>query len=117
MGSRLMGVLRILGLLYLLSDTTKSGAGHAQVMDSQSISTDKTRAPSLASKAANGRPTTSDLKIISDVPTTSLIRPREIPGVGTGIGIGIGTRIKEDMYVYVPVNNGDNLPTGPITIP
>jgi len=29
--------------------------------DVQSISTDKTRAPSLANKAANGRPTTSDL--------------------------------------------------------
>jgi hypothetical protein len=29
--------------------------------DVQSISTDRTRAPSLASRAASGRPTTSDL--------------------------------------------------------
>jgi hypothetical protein len=29
--------------------------------DVQSISTDRTRAPSLANKAASGRPTTSDL--------------------------------------------------------
>lgn len=30
--------------------------------DVQSISTDRTRAPSLANKAASGRPTTSDLR-------------------------------------------------------
>jgi hypothetical protein len=59
------------------------------VPDSQSISTDKTLAPSLANKAASGRPTTSDL-FINTSPTMK--------------------------WNDIPIDNGDNLSPGPISI-
>lgn len=58
----------------------------------QSISTDKTRAPSFASSAANGRPTTSDLH----------------PSVSFSCIWGL----KRD----IPVDDGDDLSSSSITI-
>jgi hypothetical protein len=47
-------------------------------MNIQSMSTDKTRAPSFASSAANGRPTTSDLpRLVSS--SRNEMRERDIP--------------------------------------
>jgi hypothetical protein len=77
--------LRILGLLDLSAHSGTLGEGL------QSISTDRTRAPSFASKAAKGRPTTSDLSNQYDRYISSYVR-------------------------NVPVDNGDNLSSSPITV-
>jgi hypothetical protein len=58
-----VGVTTWCGLYLEAPEGEADGSGEGRLENStiESMSTDKTRAPSLANKAARGRPTTSDL--------------------------------------------------------
>ncbi len=62
----------------------------------ESMSTENTRAPSLARRAASGRPTTSDLRV----------RSRQI----------LCTSNKKQEDKYVPVDDSDSLPVCTVAV-
>ena len=66
----LMGSLRVLLMVAVARLRMEAKLEVRQPTWMESMSTEKTRAPSFASSAANGRPTTSDLCCSQPVPTT-----------------------------------------------